>query len=787
MRAIDRKLLRDAWRLKSQLVAIALVMACGVGAFLMAVSASRSLEATQDAYYERAAFAHVFAQCKRAPLSLADRVREVPGVAAVEPRVVVSVNLDLPGMFEPAAGLIVSIPEREEPVLNRLHLRRGRLPQPGRPGEVVVSEAFAEAHGMNPGYAFGAVINGRLERLSVVGVALSPEFIYSLRPGSFVPDDRRYGVMWMRRDQLAPSFDLDGAFNNLAVAVSPGANEAAIIDAIDHLTAPYGGESAYGRSEQVSHRYVTDELSQLRNMVRVTPPVFLAVASMLINIVISRLVRTQREQIALLRAFGYTQADVGRHFLALVAMVGALGALLGIVLGATMGNLLTGLYVRFFRFPELQYHLEVWVALVAVGVTIGAASLGAGWSVLRAMRLAPADAMRPEAPAVYRPSIVERLGLDRTLWPSAKMVLRHLQRHKVRTAVSTLGVAATVAILTLGSFVNDAIDTLIDLEFHTAQRQDVLVTFNEPRSTRALHELRAAPGVIAAEPFRVVPARLWNGPRLRREALQGVPADAELRRVVDHRFREAPVPPDGLVISAGLAELLDARAGDELFVETLEGQRPTLRVRVHRIVENYVGTGAYIDLAALNRAMGQGPTLSGAALTVDAAAAARLYNELKHTPGVATVTIKRAALESFEQTLAENLLTMRLFNLAFACVIAVGVVYNTARILYAERAHELATLRVLGFYRSEIAGIFLGELAVITLVALPVGLAAGYLLCGAATWAMQTETHRIPFVVAGRTLAFAGTVVLLVATTTAMFVRQDLDRLNLIEVLKAQT
>lgn len=787
MRAIDRKLLRDAWRLKSQLVAIALVMACGVGAFLMAVSASRSLEATQAAYYERAAFAHVFAQCKRAPLSVADRVREIPGVAAVEPRVVVSVNLDIPGMFEPAAGLIVSIPDREDPVLNRLHLRRGRLPQPGRPGEVVVSEAFAEAHAMQPGFTFGAVINGRLERLSAVGIALSPEFIYSLRPGSFVPDDKRYGVMWMRRDQLAPSFDLDGAFNNLAVAISPGANDSAIIDAIDHLTGPYGGESAYGRSEQVSHRYVTDELSQLRNMVKVTPPVFLAVAAMLINIVLSRLVRTQREQIALLRAFGYTQADVGRHFFALVALVGVLGAIIGIALGAVMGNLLTGLYVRFFRFPELQYQLEPWIALVAIGATTGAASLGAGWSVLRAMRLAPADAMRPEAPAIYRQSIVERLGLDRTLWPSAKMVLRHLQRHKARTAISMLGVAATVAILTLGSFINDAVDELIELEFHTAQRQDVLVTFNEPRAERALHELQAAPGVIAAEPFRVVPARIWNGPRLRREALQGLPEESGLRRIVDHRFREVHIPPEGLVISAGLAELLDAREGDELLVETLEGQRPTLRLPVHRVVETYVGAGAYIDLAALNRAMGDGPTLSGAALTVDAAASARLYRELKHTPGVATVTIKRAALESFEETLAENLLTMRLFNLAFACIIAVGVIYNTARILYAERAHELATLRVLGFYRSEIAGIFLGELAVITLVALPLGLVAGYLLCGAATVAMQTETHRIPFVVAGRTLAFAGTVVLLAATTTALFVRQDLDRLNLVEVLKART
>ncbi len=788
MRALNRKLLRDLWRLKTQLLAISLVMACGVGAFLMAVSASRSLQATQSAYYERAGFAHVFTTVKRAPRSLVSQVREIPGVVQVDDRAVAAVNLDIPGLNEPAAGLIVSIPDDAEPTLNRLHIRFGRLPESGQAGagEVLVSEAFAAAHSMRPGFTFNAVINGRMERLTVVGAALSPEHVYSLRPGSFVPDDKRYGVMWMRRKQIEASFDLDGAFNDLALSISPEANIDEVKDRLDAITRPYGGDGAYGRDEQASDRYVSDELQQLRSMASVTPPVFLAVAAMLINIVISRLVRTQREQIALLRAFGYTPWDIGRHYFAMVAVVGIIGALVGIALGAYMGSLLTSLYVRFFRFPILEYQLEVSVAFIGVGTTLAAACGGAGFSVFRAMRLAPADAMRPEAPPVYHRSFVERFVLARMLSPAGRMVVRHLQRHSLRTAIAIFGVSMTVAILILGSFITDAVQRLIDLEFSAVQRQDITVTFNEPRAIGAQHELAAMPGIIAVEPFRTVPARITHGHRSRREALQGIVPDARLHRVLDGFGRSVDVPPDGLLISIALAELLDLTTGDEVDVEVLEGQRPTLRLRIERIVESFLGTAAYMDIAALNRVMAEGPTLNGAHLSVDRAAEPRLYSDLKLTPSIATVTIKRAALESFEETLAKNLLTMRMFNLAFACIITIGVVYNTARILQAERSHELATLRVLGFYRTEIAGIFLGELAVIVLVAIGPGLFAGYALAAAATAALQTETHRIPFAISVQTLAFAGTVVVLAAAATAQFVRSDLDDLDLVEVLKAR-
>ncbi len=784
MRALNRKLLRDLWRLKTQLLAISLVMACGVGAFLMAVSASRSLAATQSAYYERSAFPHVFASLKRAPRSLVSSIRQIPGVVHVEDRAVASVNIDIPGMAEPAAGLIISIPDDGEPILNRLHVRFGRLPEAGREGEVLVSEAFAAAHAIQPGFTFNAVINGRLERLIVVGAALSPEFVYSLRPGSFVPDDKRYGVMWMRRKQVASSFDLDGAFNDLLISASPGASIDEIKDRLDALTRPYGGDGSYGRDEQASHRYVSDELDQLRSMSRVTPPVFLAVSAMLINIVISRLIRTQREQIALLRAFGYTPLDIGLHYFAMVSVVGLIGAVIGISLGGFMGSLLTSLYVRFFRFPILEYHLEAGVVLLALGATLAAACVGAGFAVYRAMHLAPAEAMRPESPPMYRRALIERLGLSALLSPAARMVARHLQRHALRTVIAVFGVSMTVAILILGSFITDAVHRLIDLEFAGVQRQDVSITFNEPRSIGALHELAAMPGVLTVEPFRAAPARLTHGSRSRREAIQGIASEARLHRLLDSQGMQVDLPPHGLVVSIALAELLDLAPGDEVDVEILEGQRPRLQLRVERVVESYLGTAAYMDIAALNRVLSEGPTLSGAHIAVDRARESRLYADLKQTPGVATVTIKRAALESFEATLAQNLLTMRLFNLAFACIITIGVVYNTARILQAERSHELATLRVLGFYRTEIAAIFLGELAVIVLFAIAPGILAGYGLAAAATAALQTETHRVPFDVSIQTMAFAGTVVLLAAAATAQFVRSDLDDLDLVRVLK---
>lgn len=787
MTALHHKLARDLWQMRGQMLAICLVMACGVATFVMSLSTLASLQRTQNSYYEDYRFAQVFAHLKRAPNSLADRIAEIPGVALVQRRVVEQVTLDVQDMVEPAVGRLVSIAERRIPGLNELYLRSGRYIEPGRTGEVLVSEGFADAHRLQPGDSVVAVINGRRQELRIVGVALSPEYIYQIRTGDLLPDDRRFGIFWMGYTDLAAAFDMRDAFNDVCLILTPDASEPEVLLRLDRLTEPYGGLGAYGRADQPSHKFVANELNELWGMAIVVPGIFLAVTAFLLNIVVSRLVSTQREQIATLKAFGYTRWEVGFHYLEMVLLIVVLGTGLGLIVGAWLGRGVTELYTRFFHFPIFSFELGGGVLIMTLAVTGAAAVLGTISAVNRAIQLPPAEAMRPEPPASYRPTAIERAGLQRWLAPGARMIVRNLERRRWKALLSCFGIALGVAVLILGSFMKDALDYALESQFYFAQRYDLSIAFVEPASGRVQYEIEQLPGVRLCEPFRSLSVRLRAGHRTRRVGLLGVRRNGELFRLMNIDREEISVPSGGVVLSAKLGELLDVGVGDRLVVEVLEGERPVREVTVSALIADFEGTAAYMDIDAINRLMRESAVLSGAFLAVDSSHEGELYRTLKESPRVAGITIKGAALRSFQQTVAENLLRMRTFNVIFASVIAFGVVFNSARISLAERSRELATLRVIGFTRTEISTLLLGELAVLTVAALPLGLALGYALAALVIHvAYDTELFRIPLIVDRSTYAFAVTVTLITAFLSGLIVRRMLDRLDLVAVLKSK-
>ncbi|NJD62054.1 MAG: ABC transporter permease, partial [Deltaproteobacteria bacterium] len=320
MRPLDRKLLRDLAGLKGQAIAIAMVIVSGVATFIMSVSTLDSLHRTQETYYRDYRFADVFVSLKRAPESLASRIREIPGVNALETRVVAPASLELPDFPDPVRAQLVSVPEDESRALNRVFLRKGRMADPRRDDEVVVSEPFAEAHRFEPGDSIAAVINGKRRRLTIVGIGLSPEHIYQIGPGALFPDYKRYGVLWMARAPLSSAFNMEGAFNDVALTLSSDASVPDTLGRLDALLVKYGGLGAYGRKDQVSHRYLSEEFRQLGTLAAIFPAIFLGVAAFLLNVVLGRLVGTQREQIAVLKAFGYSNRDVGTHYAKLVVL-----------------------------------------------------------------------------------------------------------------------------------------------------------------------------------------------------------------------------------------------------------------------------------------------------------------------------------------------------------------------------------------------------------------------------------------------------------------------------------
>ena len=786
MRTLNRMFWRDLWHLRGQVSAAALVVACGVAAFVSMRSTYESLLSAQAEYYAAYRFADVFAQVKRAPESLAARIAEIPGVAEVRTQVAMPVTLDVPGLDEPATGRLISVPDRRRSMINDLFLRRGRYVEAERDDEVIVSEPFAAANRLNLGDRIGAIINGRWKRLRIVGTALSPEYIYEVGGGALFPDNRRFGVMWMGERVLAAAFDMEGAFNDLALTLSAGASQADVIERLDLFLSRYGGLGAYGREDQLSHRFISDEIAQNRVSSTYIPAIFLSVAAFLLHIVLSRLVAMQRTEIGLLKAFGYSDTTVGLHYLkfALVTVFG--GVVLGTLAGLYLGASLTELYRDYYRFPRLDHHISMEVLGVTLIVSFAAAVLGALGAARHAAALPPAEAMRAEAPATFRSGSLERIGLTRLLPSSGRMIARSVVRRGWKSALAVLGIACAAGMLVLGGFFYDAIRYLMWVQFEVVQRDQVTVAFNEPRSASARYELQRLPGVLRSEPFRAVPARLRFAHRSRRVELTGLSAHSDLRRLIDIKLRPVELPAEGLVISAKLAELLGAKPGDFVTVEILEQARPVRPVRLAAVVEELVGISAYMDLTALNRLLGEQGALSGAYLAVDGNQTARLYRRLKSMPAVSGVVIRESVLKSFREILDRSIVVTTLINILFACIIAFGVVYNSARIALSERANELASLRVLGFTRREVAVILLGEQGVLTVLAIPLGFAMGVAICWLLVIRLSTELYRIPFVLSARTFGFAALVVAVTALASGFLVARRIHRLDLVAVLKTR-
>jgi putative ABC transport system permease protein len=786
MKILDLKLLRNIWGMKGQALAISLVIASGVATFIMSISTMHSLKQTQTIFYRDHRFADVFALMKRAPENLKYRIQEISGVEKLESRVVAPVKIIIRDFPDPVTGQLISIPDSGEPLLNSLYLRQGRLPEPFRDNEIVIGEAFAEAHDFIPGDDLGVVINGKIKNFSIAGIALSPEHIYQMPPGAFFPDFERYGVMWMRRTPLSTAYDMEGSFNDITLTLSSDAGTEDVIDRLDNILKPYGGLGSYSRKDQLSHRYLSEEFRSLENMSTMFPVIFLSVAAFLLHVVISRLIRMQREEIAILKAFGYSNTDIGIHFLKLVFLIVLAGVAGGTAGGVWLGRWMGNIYMEFYRFPFLKYELQPGVVAIATAVSMAAALLGTLNSVRRASMLPPAEAMNPEPPAVYKETLVERLGIKRHLSQPSRMIIRHIGRRPVKSALTVTGIALACSIMMVGSFQGDAVDYMVDVQFGLSQREDLAVTFVEPLSSRALYELESLEGIEYGEPFRIVPVNLRFRHHSYRTAIQGLNTGGDLQRLLDMDLKLVEIPPSGILLNDHLAKILGVQEGDILTVEVLEGRRPVLNIPVTVLVRQYMGVSAYMDLHALNRLMLEGNAISGVYLAADSAFQNEIFARLKNMPQIAGTEIREKAITNFYDTMGETILIFTFINTLLAGIIAFGVVYNSARIALSERSRELASMRVLGFTKGEISYILLGELGMLTLAAIPLGFIIGRGLCVFIAGSLETDIFRVPLILEANTYAFAAAVVLVSACVSAFIVRNRLHHLDLIAVLKTK-
>lgn len=783
MTPLDRKLRRDLSRLRGQILTISLVVGSGVASFVGLRSTVQSVERSRDGYYERQRFAHVFARLERAPDAVAGRVEALTGVAAVETRIVEEARLPLAGGADSASGRLVSLPDAGEPTLNRVYLRAGSLPEPGTE-DVLVLEAFADANHLHVGDRVSVVVNGRLRELAIAGVALSPEYVYATRPGGMANDKSRFGVLWMRRRRLAAAYGHEGSWNDVSVLLQPGAHPDGVRVALDHTLEPYGGFGATDRAHQLSNRILSGELDQLQQFATTIPAIFLGVSAFLVNVVLSRLVSLQRPEIAALKALGYRNREIALHFLGVVLVTVALGTVIGFAGGAWFGRWMTNLYGGFFQFPLLDFRISAATVCSAVMVSFVAAAAGAWLAVRASVQLPPAEAMRPPPPPLY--GRASSGTPPRVLGPAALMVLREVTRRPLRTLLSALGIGAAVGIVVVGRFQYDSFDFMVSDLLLRSQRQDLAVTFLRPVSRRVLSELAHAPGVVAAEAQRSVPVRLLHEGRWRDAALVGLPHPSRLHEVIDRGGRPAPLPPEGLLMTRKLGELLGLRRGEIVRIEVREGDRRTIEVPVAEFVDEAFGLQAYVPIEALARHLGQEPTVTTVLLRTAPGELSSVLAYVQRYPQVAAVDALGRTVANMRAQTGENVRVITSVVTLLAMTIAIGIIYNNARISLAQRGRDLASLRVLGFSRREISSILLGEMALQIALGLPIGLALGTTWARAIATGVSSEAMRFPLVIGARTYLQAIATAVLAGGASALWVRRRLDTLDLIEVLKTR-
>ncbi|WP_299352242.1 FtsX-like permease family protein [uncultured Shimia sp.] len=778
--------MRDLWRIKGQATAIALVVAVGVMLLVMMSGMLSSLIETRETYYERYRLADIFAPVTRAPLGMLDRIAEIPGVAAVEGRVQGGALVDIAGQALPVRATALSLPAHRAPKLNEIYLSDGRMLTPGRTEEVIVLQTFAEAHDLQLGDYLSATMHGSLRDFRIVGFAMAPEFLFTTAPGEFVPDDARFAVLWMNEEALAAAYDVEGAFNEALVSLERDARAEPVLAAIDRLLDRYGSLGAYSRDDHVSDRFISEEISGLQATSVAVPPIFMGVAAFLLYIVITRLVQSEREQIGLIKAFGYTDWEVAWHYFKMVLVIAVAGALLGCVLGIWAGRGMAGLYQAVYKFPFLVFRVDASSFVMGVGVSVMSASAGGLFVLRRVFRLTPAVAMRPPAPMDFSRSGALNDRLKNWLDQPSRMVLRRIFRNPGRIFGSVIGIAVGMGLSSAQLSVMSGFDETLDLTFGVIDRSDVSVSFFEPMPAETAFDLAHLPGVIEVEATRGVSAVLRNGLNSYRGGVTGLVGEARLNRAVNKDMTDIAMPETGIVLARALADILDIGPGETLMVEVLEGKRPVLEVPVASISETLLGSPAYMRMDTLNRDLGEWGRVSGAYLRVDSDRLPELYEALKETPSVAEVTRREDARAAMQKLMDTGAGAMRYVMAAIAGIITFGIVYNAARIAFGEQARDLASLRVIGFTRGETSFILLGELAIVVLLAIPLGVGIGYYLFFLIAAGFSTDLYQIPTTFQPDAYGTAALAVVLASILSGWLVKRDIDKVDLVATLKTR-
>lgn len=789
MRVLHKKLLRSIRRSWAQSLAVTMVVLCGIASYICVYSAYLNLGLTRDTYYIQNRFADFEIYLDRAPYSAVFKIEEIPGVRQARARIVRDVNVDIGGVDEPRVGRLISMPNPREPVLNDLVLLSGRYFDAGAQDQVILSDRFAKENRLALGDRIQVSVESKKYSLRIVGYGLSPEYVYMIRNvQELIPSPERFGILWAPEDFAETALDMKEACNNILGTVDDPASMDGILDQADKLLETYGVFAKTRKQDQISNRFLSDEIRGLGVSAKITPTLFLGVAALILLVLLNRMVRTERTQIGLLKAYGYSNWTLAFHYLEYALILAITGCLGGFVVGQWLASQLLKVYVQFYQFPLLEFRMYPDIVTRSMAIAIGFALLGALSAAIRAARIQPAESMRPEAPRFAHQVWLERFPrLWRRLGFVWKMIFRNVSRNAFRAALNVFGVAISTGLLIMGFFTMDAMDFGMRFQFQEVQREDVRISFQTEFGKDAYYDLTRFPHVRRAEPMLEYPFELRAGWRKRDIVVVGLPPRAELQKLMTFAGEETPVGEHGLIVSGYLARELALEPGSPATLKPLMGRiKKERQVTVSKVTEQFLGMSAYMNLETLSRLLDEPFAMNAALLRIEEGSDKAVSREFKDVAGIAAVGFSKDAYQSMLDTLAQSMRITNVTLLIFAGIIAFSIIYNVTSIALAERQRELASLRVLGLTCREVGGILYNENLLLGLIGVGLGIPIGIAICLLLVRVYDNDLYRLPFHIEQRTYVTSVMLTLFFVFLANLAVRRKIHRLDMVEVLKAQ-
>lgn len=761
---------RDVLARKGQFIALIVLVALGIASYVGFVDAYRNLTVSADTAYEDLKMADFTVSVVSAPLGVVHKVLSVPGVHAAEGRLVVDTGMQITDDNQGTVR-VIGVPAGRRPAVNDLLLEKGRYVASGEEAGGLLHTRFAQATGRGVGSHLTIHADGATVEVPIIGIVASPEYIFPVRSKGEIPAIDEFTVLYMSSHEMERIFRRQSQVNDIAVIVEPGTDPGVVAERVEHALESYTVLQTVQRPDQPSYAALAEEIKQNQSIAGIMPGLILVISALSLYIALSRLVQSQRGEIGLAKALGYSNTALLGHYLLFSMIIAVGGAVLGFAGGWLLGSYTTQMYIDLLHIPYLTNGLYPDV-LAASLIMSAVACVSAGIiPAFASARIAPAKAMHSDPNLAVkggRLPLVERLfgwAMPRSF--VFRLPLRNVFRQRRRSLYTVVGIAFAVLLTFATMAMYDSINWLLNDYFETTERWDMSVAFEEPVSDAQVREIARWDGVRTVQPALGVPIKITSGDVPYEGVVTAIEPTSDFHGFKVLEGAEIPVTlaRGGLVMPETLTRKLGIALGDTVVIDTPYRDDDVTLV-VDSITDESLGAPMYTSMGAGAELIGSSTRRYNALyLSVSDRFAEQLKDDLYDLPSVAQVMVKDQISAMFKDMMSFSYFFFGLL-LAFGFLMGFVVIYTTFTANVLERTREIATMRTIGEDTGSLALMVTLENVFLAIAGVPLGLWLGALVAGGMMESLSSDVYNFPLTIYPRTyvlVVVASVLVLLVS------------------------